>query len=48
MTRLRRTLTSVRIKVSDAEMAAINIERDGFHGEWNYTISPVTAKSAAT
>ncbi|HEX9441098.1 MAG TPA: ISAzo13 family transposase [Roseiflexaceae bacterium] len=29
------------IKVSDAEMAAINIACDDFHGEWNYTISPL-------
>lgn len=28
------------IKVSDAEMAAINLACDEFHGEWNYTISP--------
>ncbi|MEK7295918.1 MAG: ISAzo13 family transposase [Actinomycetota bacterium] len=28
------------IKVSDAEMAQINIARDPFHGEWNYTITP--------
>ncbi len=28
------------IKVSDEEMANINIQRDSFHGEWNYTISP--------
>jgi len=28
------------IKVSDQEMADINIQRDSFHGEWNYTISP--------
>ena len=28
------------IKVSDETMAKINIERDSFHGEWNYTISP--------
>lgn len=28
------------IKVSDKEMADINIQRDSFHGEWNYTISP--------
>src|SRR3954464_2191201 len=28
------------IKVSDEEMQAINIIRDEFHGEWNYTISP--------
>jgi transposase len=29
------------IPVPDAEMEAINIERDAFHGEWNYTIRPV-------
>ena len=28
------------IKVTDEEMHAINITRDKFHGEWNYTISP--------
>lgn len=28
------------IKVTEAEMAAINIKPDVFHGEWNYTISP--------
>ena len=28
------------IVVSDAEMAAINIKRAEYHGEWNYTISP--------
>jgi hypothetical protein len=28
------------IKVSDAEMAALNIEGDAFHPEWNYTIRP--------
>jgi hypothetical protein len=28
------------IIVSDEEMAAINIVRDEFHGEWNYTIFP--------
>ena len=26
------------IVVSDQEMAALNIARDAFHGEWNYTI----------
>ena len=26
------------IVVSDQEMAGINITRDAFHGEWNYTI----------
>ena len=28
------------IKVSAAELAAVKIERDEFHGEWNYTIRP--------
>ena len=28
------------IKVSDAEMASLNITRDVFHPEWNYKISP--------
>jgi transposase len=28
------------IKVTDEEMATIHLERDAFHGEWNYTISP--------
>jgi len=28
------------IKVTDAEMAALNIQRNAFQGDWNYTISP--------
>ena len=28
------------IKVSDEELRQINIVRDEFHGEWNYSISP--------
>jgi transposase len=28
------------LKVSKEEMRAINLQRDTFHGEWNYTISP--------
>jgi Rhodopirellula transposase DDE domain len=28
------------IQVSDEELAAVQIEKDNFHGEWNYTISP--------
>ncbi|MHB1267716.1 MAG: ISAzo13 family transposase [Acidithiobacillus ferriphilus] len=28
------------IKVTDAEFAAIQLDRDDFHGEWNYVISP--------
>jgi hypothetical protein len=28
------------IKVTDSEMAAINLTAHAFHGEWNYTIAP--------
>ena len=28
------------IKISDAEMATLNIEGDTFHPEWNYTVRP--------
>jgi hypothetical protein len=28
------------IEVSDEELAAVRMEKDKFHGEWNYTISP--------
>jgi hypothetical protein len=28
------------IEVSDEELAAVNIKRARFHGDWNYTISP--------
>jgi Rhodopirellula transposase DDE domain len=29
------------VKVSDAQLAAINLTRHTFHGDWNYTILPV-------
>jgi transposase len=29
-----------KIKVTDAQLATINIVRNSFHGEWNYTIKP--------
>lgn len=28
------------VEVPDEQFAAINIHRDAFHGEWNYTIKP--------
>jgi Rhodopirellula transposase DDE domain len=28
------------IKVTDEELAAVEIKRHAFHGDWNYTISP--------
>ncbi|MFA4932729.1 MAG: ISAzo13 family transposase, partial [Caldisericia bacterium] len=30
------------IKVPDAEFTTINMVRDDFHGDWNYSISPRT------
>ena len=29
-----------KIQVSDAELKAVNLHRDTFHPEWNYTIKP--------
>jgi hypothetical protein len=29
------------IKISDAELEAVALAPDAFHGEWNYKISPV-------
>jgi hypothetical protein len=31
-------------KVSDADLAAVRIRRDSFHGEWNYQILPTDAQ----
>ena len=28
------------IKVTDKELEAVRIQRDDFHGEWNYSVSP--------
>ena len=30
------------VEVTDAEMETLRIERDTFHGEWNYTLWPRT------
>jgi hypothetical protein len=29
-----------KVEVTDAELAAVNLTRDAFHGEWNYSINP--------
>jgi hypothetical protein len=31
-------------KVSDAQLAAVNLSPHAFHGDWNYTISPSRKK----
>ncbi len=28
------------VKVTDAELKAVNLKSDDFHPEWNYTIQP--------
>ena len=43
---LDENLYSAGIKVSDQEMAELNILRDDFHGEWNYTIKPRPTETA--
>ncbi len=30
------------IKISDTDLAAVNLHPHAFHGEWNYTIKPIT------
>ena len=32
-------------KVTDADLATVNLDRDEFHGEWNYRIRPRTHSS---
>ncbi len=32
-------------KVSEKEFAAISLQRDEFHGDWNYTVSPLQDRS---
>jgi len=33
------------VKVSDFQLAAVNLTRHAFHGDWNYTIEPRTTRS---
>jgi len=35
------------IVVSDREMDGLNISRDAFHGEWNYTMQPTSSSARA-
>ena len=32
-------------KVSDEELASINLKRHAFHGDWNYTLLPTRRKN---
>ena len=33
------------VEVTDDQLAAVNIVRDAFHGDWNYTVTPSVASS---
>ena len=35
-----------KIKVNDAELARVKIERHAFHGDWNYTVYPTPPNRA--
>ena len=35
-------------KVSDDELAAVRLQREDFHGEWNYTILPASTPASPT
>jgi Rhodopirellula transposase DDE domain len=34
-----------KVKVTDAELAAVQLTPHSFHGEWNYTITPTTTQN---
>lgn len=40
--RLDRRKYPVGVRVTDAQMTGVNLERHKFHGDWNYTIRPRT------
>lgn len=42
--RLDENTYPTKLKVTDAELAAVNIERHEFHGDWNYTVHPTQHK----
>ena len=35
-----------KVRVSDAELARVKIERHEFHGNWNYTVYPTASNTA--
>jgi hypothetical protein len=44
---IRHLVLACRLVVSDKELAAVNIARADFHGEWNYTIKPSNRSNGA-
>ena len=43
---LDRGLYPAGVTVTDAQLASVRLERHRFHGDWNYTIHPVTPRIA--
>ena len=39
--RLDSTQYKKGIRISDSQLAEVNLHPDKFHGEWNYTIHPM-------
>jgi hypothetical protein len=39
--KLDRNIYPTGIKVTEEQLASVNLKKDKFHGEWNYTISPL-------
>lgn len=33
------------IKITDAQLASLNLKPDNFHGDWNYTVLPTRRKT---
>ncbi len=44
--RLDRRTYPIGIKTSDAELDALHVTRDEFHGDWNYTLTPAKEPSS--
>jgi Rhodopirellula transposase DDE domain len=35
---------ATKVKISKNELAEVNLSRHSFHGDWNYTVSPIGKK----
>ena len=46
--RLDHSLYPTGRKISDAQMELLHIDKDPFHGEWNYTLKPTTSTEVET
>ena len=42
---LDRGMYPTGIKITDAELASLNLKPADFHGEWNYTVLPMRKKT---